>query len=88
MISADFNKLKRLAYEYASLGLSEPQGEAILNFLKMPRNASLRIRDQIGIDQLNKLKQSVRLITHIKSSLSHPNLCAFYSYCFLKTTLR
>lgn len=62
MISADFNKLKRLAYDYASMSQSEPQGEAILNFLKMPRNASVRIRDQIGIDQLNKLKQSVSFI--------------------------
>ena len=50
MISKDFNKLKRLAYDYESMGQSEPQGEAILNFLKMPPNAHVRIRDLIGSD--------------------------------------
>lgn len=55
MISTDFNKLKRLAYEYESLGLSERQGEAILNFLKMPPGATVRIRDLIGAEQMAKI---------------------------------
>ena len=83
MISTDFNKLKRLAYEYENLGLSERQGEAILNFLKMPPGATVRIRDLIGADQMNKIKAKVRknfiifvwerVLTSDLYSLSHQN---------------
>lgn len=59
MISSDFNKLKRLAYDYESMGQSEPQGEAILNFLKMPPNAYVRIRDLIGSEQIKTLHDKV-----------------------------
>ena len=59
MISTDFNKLKRLAYEYESLGLSERQGEAILNFLKMPPGATVRIRDLIGAEQMAKIQDKL-----------------------------
>ena len=59
MISADFNKLKRLAYDYESMGQSEGQGEAILNFLKLPPGATVRIRDLVGDDQIGNLKQKV-----------------------------
>lgn len=50
VISKDFNKLKRLAYDYESMGQSGGQGEAILEFLKLPRGATVRIREYIGID--------------------------------------
>ena len=59
MISTDFNKLKRLAYEYESLGLPERQGEAILNFLKMPPGATVRIRELIGAEQMGKIQDKL-----------------------------
>jgi len=60
MISRDFNKLKRLAYEYESLGHhasgASRQGEAILEFLKMPRGARVSIRELIGLEPIEKLQ--------------------------------
>ena len=67
MISKDFNKLKRMAYNYEDLGQSEPQGEAILTFLKMPPNASVRIRDLIGIEQLDKLLKNLNDLEYPQS---------------------
>ena len=55
MISRDFNKLKRLAYDYASMGQTGGQGEAILEFLKMPPGAQVRLRELVGSEQLMKI---------------------------------
>ena len=66
MISADFKKLERLAYDYESMGRSESQGEAILNFLKMPPHATVQIRHLIGVEQISKIKAQLRSATTAK----------------------
>ena len=62
MLSRDFNKLKRLAYEFETLGhhgSGGGQGEAILEFLKLPRGARLHIREFIGPEPIEKLQRNV-----------------------------
>ena len=71
MISRDFNKLKRLAYEYESMGQKESQGEAILDFLRMPKDATVRIRQLLGVEQLNKINKKLMKLSEAELSDFH-----------------
>ena len=56
MLSPDFKKLKRIMYEYDAENASVSQGEAILDFLKMPRQVQIRSEDYISDSDLQKFK--------------------------------
>ena len=56
MLSPDFKKLKRIMYEYDEESAAVPQGEAILDFLNMPRQVQVRSEDYISNSDLLQLK--------------------------------
>jgi len=55
LASRDFVKFKRLAFDYDNLNITTPQGEAILDFLQLPRDVSFKLDAFLSKDMLHRL---------------------------------
>jgi len=55
LASRDFVKFKRLAFDYHNLNITTPQGEAILDFMQLPRDVSFKLDAILSKTMLQRL---------------------------------
>ena len=58
MLSSDFAKLKRLLYDYDSAKSNMPQGQAVLEFLNLPKDMTFRPQDIIKKKMYDNFKRN------------------------------